>query len=683
MDVDPHAKSATPAPVSDGAAAARILLVDDRPQNLLALEATLEPLGHSLVRATSGEQALKQLLEHEFALILMDVQMPELDGFQTARFIRGHWRTAGIPIIFISATSRDSDQVFQGYSHGAVDYLLKPFDPQILKSKVSIFVELYQRGQQLKAQAKLLREHDVALVEKRSEQRYRRLTEAMPLAMWAARPDGTVYYCNRIWSEYSGVTCDRLTGLVDPEVVHPDDIGAVRAAWEKSMAVGCPFEVEHRLKRRDGEYLWHLGRGVPERDERGAIEGWIVTATDIDAQKRAERVRRQLFEHEHRAREEADAANRAKDEFLATLSHEIRTPLNAILGWAHMLRAGSLDASTTARAVMIIERNAHAQARLIEDLLDVSRIVAGKIRLDVRPIDLRVLIKSAADSVQPAAEAKQIQLELDLDDAAAMHSGDPTRLQQIVWNLLTNAVKFGSRGGHVKVSLARKGSHVEIRVNDDGLGIRADFLPHIFDRFRQADGRTTRSNGGLGLGLAIVRHLVELHGGTVSAGSEGPNKGSSFVVRLPSRRSSGVELRALDGYGAFADRPDLRGTEVLVVDDEADARDLVSTVLGQCGASVRAVASAKEALAMIVNRMPHVLVSDIGMQGDDGYVLIRKVRALAPAPKLPAIAVTAYAAAEDRARALRAGFQSHLSKPVEPAELAFAVANLVPRASQA
>ena len=341
-----------------------------------------------------------------------------------------------------------------------------------------------------------------------------------------------------------------------------------------------------------------------------------------------------------------------------------------------MLRAGKLDAPTSARAVMIIERNAHAQARLIEDLLDVSRIVTGKIRLDVRPLDLRALIKTAADTVQPAAAAKQIQIELELDDAAGPHSGDPTRLQQIVWNLLTNAVKFGSPGGHVHVELSRRASQIEIRVRDDGQGIRADFLPHIFDRFRQADGRTTRSHGGLGLGLAIVRHLVELHGGTVRAESDGLDKGALFVVDLPARRTSEAGMRAVQRPTPFADPPDLSGANVLVVDDEADARELSMMVLGQCGATVRAAASAGEALALIAEAMPDVLVSDIGMQGDDGYALIRKVRALAPARLLPAIAVTAYAAAEDRTRALRAGFQSHLSKPVEPAELAFAVANL-------
>ena len=681
MDVDPRAHPAAFSALSAGATLPRILLVDDRPQNLLALEATLEPLGHVLVRATSGDQALKKLLEQEFALILMDVQMPDLDGFQTARFIRAHRRTAGIPIIFISATSRDRDQVFEGYSHGAVDYLLKPFDPQILQSKVSIFVELYQRGQQLKVQARLLREHEVAAVERKSEQRYRRLTEAMPLAMWAARPDGAVYYCNRAWSEYSGLTCDRVGGLIDSSVVHPEDIDGVRAAWAQSMADGRLFEVEYRLRRRDGEYLWHLGRGVPEKDEGGAIEGWIVTATDIDAQKRAESVRRQLFDHEHRAREQADAANLAKDEFLATLSHEIRTPLNAILGWSNMLRAGKLDAPTSARALVIIERNAQAQARLIEDLLDVSRIVTGKIRLDVRPLDLRALIKTAAESVQPLATGKQICVELELDSDAGPHSGDPTRLQQIVGNLLTNAVKFGRQGGHVRIVLQRVGSHIEIRVSDDGQGIRADFLPHIFDRFRQADGRTTRSHGGLGLGLAIVRHLVELHGGTVRAESQGADRGAVFVVRLPSRRTSQAGMRAVDHPGKMSDRPDLRGADVLVVDDELDARELLMAVLGHCGANVRAVASSNEALAMIAQGMPDVLVSDIGMPGDDGYTLIQKVRAFAAAGDLPAIAVTAYAAAADRTRALRAGFQSHLSKPVEPSELAFAVANLLPRAS--
>lgn len=660
---------------------ASILIVDDHAPNLLALEAVLGPLGHRLVRAASGEEALKKLLCSDFALILLDVQMPRIDGFETATLIKSHARIANIPIIFMTATSRDASQIFRGYSHGAVDYLLKPFEPQILRSKVSVFIDLHVKAEMIRTQENLLREQEMAILAQRNEQRYRGLAESLPLAMWAAAPDGTVYYSNRAWRDYSGQRPEEATTLTNHNVVHEKDIEGVRASWARARQSGDPFEMEYRLRRStDGAYRWHHGRGVAERDDHGQIQGWVVTAIDIEDQKTAAEARVRLFALEREARQKADAANKAKDEFLATLSHEIRSPLHAILGWAQMLRTGELDEAGCAQAAETIERNAQAQGRLIEDLLDVQRIVTGKTRLSVKLVDMRTVIKAAAASLRPAADAKGIRISLELAKLPPF-AGDPARLLQIVTNLLLNAVKFTAENGHVRLILSETESGIELTVSDDGAGIQADFLPHVFERFQQADSTTTRAHGGLGLGLAIVRHLVELHGGTVSAKSDGLGKGAAFTISLPVRRSS-QRLRAADAPRVVSP-PTLAGVDVLVVDDERDARELLRAVLVKCGASVTVAVSSADALVCASSRMPDVLVSDIGMPGEDGYSLIEKVLAQAAreGKKPPvAVAVTAFATTEDRAHALRSGFHSHLTKPVDPAGLVSTIANLLDNA---
>jgi PAS domain S-box-containing protein len=385
---------------------------------------------------------------------------------------------------------------------------------------------------------------------------------------------------------------------------------------------------------------------------------------------------------------EAQEANRIKDEFLATLSHELRTPLTAVLGWAKLLRTGQLDSETSARALETIQRNARAQQQIIEDILDVSRIITGKLRLEVNPVELGPVIEAAMESVRPAADAKAIQMETMLDAQTGFVMGDPARLQQVVWNLLSNAVKFTPHGGRIELQLHAVDSHARISVRDTGEGIKAEFLPYVFDRFRQADGSTTRTHGGLGLGLAIVRHLVELHGGTVSAESEGEGLGSTFIITLPlsaqpqeSMQEGEAELQLPGQESELEHLANLNGLRVLVVDDEADSLEFLSISLTECGAEVRAVSSAAEALSMLEEFRPDVLISDIGMPHEDGYTLMRKVRALGPehGGAIPAAAVTAYARSEDRMRALLAGFQTHIAKPVEPAELAAVVASLAGR----
>ncbi len=390
-----------------------------------------------------------------------------------------------------------------------------------------------------------------------------------------------------------------------------------------------------------------------------------------------------LYESEQNARRNADLANRAKDDFLATVSHELRTPLNAMLGWTRILRQGDLTPDKHARALETIERNAVNQAQLIEDLLDVSRIISGKLRLDLQSLELVHLVEQTIDTLRPASEAKHIRVAASLDPNAGPIVGDANRLQQVIWNLLSNAVKFTPKNGRIHLSVERVDSSLRLVVTDDGYGIKPEFLPHVFERFKQADGATTRAYGGLGLGLAISRHIVELHGGSIEVFSKGEGQGSTFTVLLPvsplrqaSRTSSRVASSA--SPPEFEPRPELVGLRVLVVDDEQDGRDLVVAVLERCGAIATTADTAAAALAEIRSGKPDVLISDIGLPGEDGYDLIRKVRALPhdEGAGIPAAALTAYARAEDRRKALDAGYMMHIPKPVEPAELVAVIANL-------
>jgi PAS domain S-box-containing protein len=444
---------------------------------------------------------------------------------------------------------------------------------------------------------------------------------------------------------------------------------------------------------RSGEVLGGLFFGAPtarvftERHAR-IVEGLAAQASiAMDNARLYESAQRARTEAERLYRE-AQESSRLKDEFLATVSHELRTPLTAILGWAHMLRTGQFEGAAARHAFETVERNARAQAQLIDDLLDVSRIITGKLRIDVRPIDPNSFIEAAVESVRPAAEAKGVRLQTVLDTGAVSVSGDPVRLQQVVWNLLSNAIKFTPRGGRVQVRLERVNSHVEVAVSDTGAGIPADFLPHVFDRFRQADQKTTRQHGGMGLGLAIVRHLVELHGGTVRVESAGEGHGASFMVLLPvspvyqvEEEGERVHPAARNTLPTFELFDRLDGLKILVVDDEPDTREMLRAGLGQCGAEVTAAASAAEALEALGKATPDLLISDIGMPGEDGYELMRRVRGLSAEAggRVPAIALTAYARVEDRMHALRAGYQMHVPKPVELAELAAVAASLVRR----
>ncbi len=457
---------------------------------------------------------------------------------------------------------------------------------------------------------------------------------------------------------------------------------AVQAALNGETA-----HFEGFCKTSKGNLKWWDVSVAPVFDTKGKPRRLISTARDITNRREAEREREELFKREQAARKEAEIANRMRDEFLATVSHELRAPLNSILGWARLLEKGKLDDATSKKAITTIVRNSEAQNRLIEDLLDVSRIISGKLRLEVMTIKPINVVESALETVRPAAEAKGIKLEIKEDADVSHISGDPNRLQQVIWNLLSNAIKFTPNEGEVALEIERTDDFVEIRVKDSGVGIKEEFLPHVFDRFRQADASSIRKFGGLGLGLAIVRHITEMHGGTVSARSQGENQGSTFTVKLPlvapPREAEETEIQKLHKSTDLETKLSLSldGLLILVVDDEEDTRQLMVQSLTFYGATVETADSAEEALTAIEDKNPDLLVSDIGMPGEDGYTLIRKVRSLSndQHKNIPAIALTAFTRAQDRVRALTSGYQNHVAKPVEPDELATVIASLTGR----
>ena len=492
--------------------------------------------------------------------------------------------------------------------------------------------------------------------------------------------DGVITSWNRAAQAMFGWTAaeavgQRITLIIPRERWHEEDEVLARVRKGESIDHFDTVRV-----RKNGERIDVSLTVSPVKDARGRIIGASKIARDVSDRKHAETERAALLHAAQQAREEAEELNRSKDQFLALLSHELRTPLNAIFGWARMLQSAAMDEVTSRRAIDAILRNATAQVQLVEDLLDVSRIITGKMRLDVQWLDLKSVIESALDAVQPAASAKGLKIETVLDPNAGPVVGAADRLRQVVWNLLMNAIKFTPRDGRVQVHLRKLKSHVEIVVSDSGEGIQPEILPFIFDRFRQGDSTTTRPHGGLGLGLALVRHLVDLHGGRVRAASEGPGRGATFVVELPVAilgPEAGTTLETSAATGALP----LQNVRVLLVDDDADGLDLTTVMLTNSGAQVKTAVSVAAALDILESWPADVLVSDIEMPGEDGYELLRRIRAKERGgrTRLPALALTAYGRPEDRRRTLAAGYNLHLAKPIDPSELVLAVANLVGR----
>jgi PAS domain S-box-containing protein len=506
------------------------------------------------------------------------------------------------------------------------------------------------------------------------------LADLIPHMIFTTTPEGRNDYSNQFAADFIGVDSDHLTGERWVAAVHPDDRAELFERWTRSLRTGESFEMLYRFRRAiDGQYRWFLGRAAPLRGPDGSIVKWFGLNTDLHDQKMAEIERTELLQREQKARADAEAANRMKDEFLATLSHELRTPLTAILGWIQLLRTGTLNEAKRAHALDTIEASARLQAQLVADILDVSRIITGKLRLEVKWVDLKRVVGAAIETLTPAAVAKGIAFDLQVDPRVGPVRGDPERLQQVMWNLLSNAIKFCSREGQVTITIAPLGSQIEVVVTDNGEGIPADVVPHIFERFRQADNSTRRRHGGLGLGLAIVRHLVELHGGTVEAHSSGPGQGATFRIQLPRLAMSSLGPTQESEKQEPAS-PDLAGLHVVVLDDDEALREILSLFLEGNGARVSCVSSVAEAMKTVHDERPDAVISDLSMPDEDGYDFVRQLRAIDHYDHpIPALALTAHARNEERQRTLAAGFHAHMTKPVDMKELVALVARLCGR----
>lgn len=821
--------SPTPQPTS-------ILVVDDEPSNLMAVDAILEPLHQRIVHARSAEEALKHALREEFSVVLLDVQMPGMDGFECAQLLRRRPRTRDVPIIFVTAISREQRFIARGYDVGAVDYMLKPYEPDILRSKVKVFVELAQKNAIIRAQHETLQrisERELADFKRQSEKHYAALADSMPQIVWTADLEGTVHYANLRWAELAEGSWEFAA------VVHPDDLPRFLAGWQGAVESGEGWEDELRFGNATLGYRTHLVRAVPRLSSDGTVDSWIGISTDIDARVRADRAFRMLSEvsrklggaledptvfesavrtslpvlgdaavlavgkagedvpehaftatldvlpegvlsdprlhigasqvgfsghallhldveaelreaqsgrspdergqskwdhlrylhelgitgymclplsvrgrdigsltflrgngtygqgevalaedvarrmatavenarlHEttERRRVELEQANKSKDVFLATLSHELRTPLNAIVGWTDMLRNGSLNGDEIPRATETIERNAQSLSQLVADLLDVSRIVTGSLKIETKVVGLAPIVHAVIDAARPAANAKRLKLDVTVACRSSI-SADVGRLRQVLGNLLSNAIKFTPDGGAISLSATDADGCARIVIADSGEGITEDLLPFVFDRFRQAEAARTR---GLGLGLAIVKHLVEDHGGRVHAASEGSGKGSTFTVELPIVEGAAPAEESIASLPPSG-QPDLQGVHALLVEDDPDGNELMTTILERYGARVTSVMTAGAALDALAAEFPDILVSDIGLPDTDGIELIKTVRGTSPNDVLPAIALTAYASRQDAAKALAAGFDAHVAKPVQPGTLGAEVARLV------
>ena len=636
----------------------QFLLLEDSSLDAELIQATLTngDIECELVRVQTRSTFIETLNSMTFDLILSDYSLPSFDGIAALDLARDI--CPNVPFILVSGTLGE-ELAIDTLKRGATDY--------VLKQRLERLVPAVNRALR-EAQERRDYQHAIAALHL-SERRFRTLADAVPNFVWINNADGEADYLNSRWQEYTGTSFGVQKAQTWVGATHPDDMEAVTETRTIGIRSGNPYEIECRIRRHDGVYRWHLVRVVPFKDEQDQLLYWYGTATDIDDAKR-------LY---HQAKE----ANRIKDEFLAVLSHELRTPLNPIVGWSRLLRAKPPDPITLARGLETIERNAKIQTQLIEDLLDVSRILRGKFSLNAQPVNLVTVIESALETVRLSADAKSIQLEFNAaDNINYVALGDAGRLQQVIWNLLSNAIKFTPNHGHVEIELTIDSTHTladeqyaKITVRDTGKGIDSEFLPYVFDSFRQADGSTTRTFGGLGLGLAIVRHLIELHGGTVEAISLGDGKGSTFTVKLPllKHEDGRLDENRDSSFNLHSSPLPLAGLRILVVDDERDTLGWMTILLEQSGAIVHSALSAEKAFAAIEQFKPNILLSDIGMPEEDGYMLLKRVRASENGSQIPAIALTAYARIEDRERAIAAGFQDHLAKPIELEQLIKAV----------
>lgn len=674
---------------TDAGELTNILIVDDEPANLLVLESVLNDPSYRIVRALSADQALLALMAQEFAVMVLDIQLPDMNGIELAQMIKERKRNAHLPIIFLTAYFDQDQYRLQGYGSGAVDYLHKPVNPAVLRSKVAVFAELDRKSRQIqrtnlallaeveerRRAEELLRDLNETLerrVTERTEallnadRRLKAMMSSITDGLLLAERDGRIGYVNEQGARLLGRCAEELIGRHRTEVF---GTGEAEAGFERAVSSGQAVSFEATAP--GATERWLQCHCYPSH------EGLSLYFHDITDRRELQLRREQLLAAEQAARSAADHAARAKEEFLAAISHELRTPLAAIIGWVNVLTHPNVQPGMVQRGVQAIARNAQAQSVLVDDLLEMSRIVAGKQLMNLERVDLNSLVAGAADTARPTAQSRQLDIVLQLSPETAEVFGDAGRLTQVVMNLVTNAMKFTPAGGTVTLATAVRDDFVELDISDNGKGIAPDFLPRLFDRFTQADGSATSMHGGLGLGLSIVKNLVELHGGQVSAQSAGPDQGAIFSVRLP--RADPSQTPPVDPVEPEAGvEPPIDGVRVLIVDDHADVLEAHGRLLSERGADVVTAQSAEAAIALLSLQSFDVLLSDLGMPGMGGYDLIRHVRTEMhlDADVLAAAAVTAYVRSADRDAALSAGFQRCLQKPVSPRLLARTVAEL-------
>jgi signal transduction histidine kinase len=633
----------------------RVLNVDDYDPARYARTKVLTQAGFEVTEAVTAAEALARAAAAPPDVVLLDVNLPDADGYEVCRRLKNDPATAAIAVLHLSASHRASGDHARGLDAGADGFLVEPIAPEVLLATVRSV-----------ARTRLAEEAV------RSGARQWQLTfDAITDGVCVLDRDGTIVRQNAVFGALTGQSVAGRDGLEVLARVLGRPAGELRALLHTDQRVAHELPV-------GGRWLQLVAEAV--RDEAGRQEGTLVILTDVSEHKRLETLRAELLHMEQQARLTAEASNRAKDEFLAVLSHELRTPLTAMLGWIRMLAVGRLDAAATAHAIEVIERNTRQQAQIVEDLLDVSRIIAGKMRLHVGDVSLDAVVSEVADALHSAAAARNLRLDLRVAPGLGTIRGDSGRLEQVLSNLLSNAIKFTAAGGRITISAERDVHGVRVTVADTGRGIEPALLPHLFEPFRQAEGANRRTHTGLGLGLAIVRHLVELHGGRVEAASAGLGQGAAFTVCLPAESplEAGSVSEAEDESAAVIDRVSLSGVRLLLVEDDADTREVVGLMLREFGAEVVGVASVDAALAAIRSGSPDVLISDIGLAEHDGFDLIRAVRRLPGEVRhLPAIALSAFARDSDRLDALSAGYDRHVAKPVEPGSLRSAVVQLL------
>jgi PAS domain S-box-containing protein len=674
----------------------RVLVMPATSADGVAIRKLLDSIGIACLVAADVSAVCTAVTEGAGALVIAE----ETLGTEHARLlecIRVQPVWSDLPVLLLSSSARSESATLPEIVPllGNVSVVERPVRMSTLVSLVRS--SLRARSRQYQVRAHLAQQEQAQKAIREAQERFRLLVDNIKdYAIFMIDTEGRVASWNSGAEDMLGYASNEIVG--QPAACFFVAEGPGDAVLEREMkeaqATGRATSTGWRACK-NGQQLYVEGVLSAVRDDEGRLMGYAKLMKDVTDKRRIEAEREQLLQSERAARSEAERSSRMKEEFLATLGHELRTPLNAILGWSAVLgRIGSANAQL-AEGLKVIERNARAQAQIIEDLLDMSSIISGKVRLEMRKVDLASVVEAALNAVRPAAETKGIELKVVVDTSTGPVRGDPNRLQQVFWNLLTNAVKFTPKAGCVSVTLGREGSQLRVTVADDGEGIDRAFLPYVFERFRQADASTSRRHGGLGLGLSIVKQLVELHGGVIAASSYGKGHGSTFTVKLPVMAidvdlAGRNELRnyasrsSSEQSDAYARPAHLEGVRVLVVDDEPDARSLIERLLQECEATVTTAGSASEALEHVVREAPDVLLSDIGMPKEDGYSLMRRIRSLSgQASRVPAIALTAYARAEDRAKALQAGYQVHLAKPVEPATLIATVASLVRPSSHA